>query len=86
MRIPPEYLAEVIARREGRDLASETAEDAEDDNEEDELAKYAPRKLIQQDVEEQDEDQGILIVDEEEVKRAEGMHSVSCQPRNSQRL
>jgi hypothetical protein len=77
MRIPPEYLAEVIARREGRDPASVTIDNPDEDEDEgEEWAKYAPRKLVQQDAQEEPET-GILIVNEEEIAKAEGMDHLS---------
>jgi hypothetical protein len=70
MRIPPEYLAQVIAQREGRDPSTVTADNVDDDDEE--WAKYAPRKLMQQDVEEQEQENEIPIVSEEDIAREEG--------------
>jgi hypothetical protein len=79
MRIPPEYLAQVIAQREGRDPATITADNAdEDDEEEEEWAKYAPRKLVQQDVEEQEQGNGISIISEEDIAKEEGIDRRSC--------
>ncbi|KIM29167.1 hypothetical protein M408DRAFT_22978 [Serendipita vermifera MAFF 305830] len=74
MRIPPEYLAQVIAQREGRDPALVGAEGAEEDgkDEDDEdWKKYAPRTLVRHDDEEEQEDTGITIVGEEDLEAAE---------------
>ena len=71
MRIPPEYLAEVIARREGRDPTSIATEDAEEGDDDGEWEKYAPRKLVQQ-PDEEVEEPGITIVGEEDLEAVEG--------------
>jgi len=78
MRIPPEYLAQVIAQREGRDPATVTADNGDEDgDEEEEWAKYAPRKLVQQHAEEEPENE-IPIVSEEDIAKAEGRDRQPC--------